>query len=290
MRRRKRFQEEHQAHDAWAIPYGDLVTLLLALFVTMYAVSSVNAGKYRILSNSLSAAFRGTPTTPQAISVGAEPAAISESLPISAVNQMFTAGMPAYRHMPLPNANGTERSGEPTPGSADPRDQQNSEHQQYATTQSPELKGVEADINKAMESITNSNYVNVQRRGDTVEVQISTDILFSSGDAQLAAAATPILAGLAEALKPWTNRLRVTGHTDNRPIRTAQFMSNWELSAARAASVVRLFAAHGVDPKRMAVIGYGDTVPVLPNTTPDGRNGNRRVVVVILGRDSKGEL
>jgi chemotaxis protein MotB len=72
MARRHR-HEEHQNHEAWAIPYGDLVTLLLAFFVVMYAVSSVNAGKYRVLSDALSAAFRGTPRSPQPIAVGSDP-------------------------------------------------------------------------------------------------------------------------------------------------------------------------------------------------------------------------
>ena len=87
-------------------------------------------------------------------------------------------------------------------------------------------------------------------------------------------------------MRPWPNAIRVEGHTDDRPIGTAVFPSNWELSAARAASVVRLFAQRGVAARRLAVIGYGEYRPVQPNTTPAGRNANRRVVVVILGRES----
>jgi chemotaxis protein MotB len=289
MGRRRHFVEEHQNHEAWAIPYGDLVTLLLAFFVTMYAISSVNAGKYRVLSDALSAAFRGTPSNPQVITVRESPTDINASLPITEVNRMFTAGMPAYMRMPLPQASGTERIGQPTPGSADPREQQNREREQYEMARNAELDGVEADVSNALTAIAGNNNVHVLRHGDNVEVQINSDILFNSGDARLASGALVALDSLADALKAWPNRVRVIGHTDDRPIRTAAYQSNWELSAARAASVVRRFGARGVAPKRMAVIGYGETAPMQPNTSAAGRNANRRVAIVILGRDSKGE-
>jgi chemotaxis protein MotB len=289
MSKRRRFVEEHQNHEAWAIPYGDLVTLLLAFFVTMYAISSVNAGKYRVLSDALTAAFRGTPSTSQAISLSQSPTDINASLPITEVNRMFTAGLPAYMHMPLPQSSGTERVGQLTPGSADPRDARNREREQYEMARNAELDGVEADVSNALTSIATNNNVHILRHGDNVEVQINSDILFNSGDARLADGALAALTSLADALKAWPNRVRVVGHTDDRPIRTAQFQSNWELSAARAANVVRLFGARGVDARRMAVIGYGEFAPVQPNATAAGRNANRRVEIVILGRDSKGE-
>jgi chemotaxis protein MotB len=289
MRKRRRPQEEHQNHEAWAIPYGDLVTLLLAFFVTMYAVSSVNAGKYRVLSDALNAEFRGAPTTPQVITMNREQVDSNQDMPITEVHRLFSAGLPGYMHMPLPQAGGTERVGQPTPGSADPRDAQSNEREQYEMARNAELDGVEADVSNALTSISTNGNVRILRHGDNVEVQISTDILFSSGDAQLAGGATAALASLGDALKAWPNRVRVIGHTDDRPIRTAQFQSNWELSAARAASVVRLFGARGVDAKRMAVIGYGEFAPIQPNSTAAGRNANRRVEIVILGRDSKGE-
>src|SRR6185312_16295607 len=81
------------------------------------------------------------------------------------------------------------------------------------------------------------------------------------------------------------NPIRVEGHTDSRPIDTVAFPSNWELSAARAASVVRLFQHQGIDPTRLAVMGYGQYRPAQPNATQQGRNANRRVVIVILAPD-----
>ena len=113
-------------------------------------------------------------------------------------------------------------------------------------------------------------------------VDISADILFPSGVARLASGAAPPLQRLADALRPFTNAVRVEGHTDDRPINTPEFPSNWELSAARAASVVHLFMDRGIEPDRLAVVGFGQYRPVAGNDTAAGRNANRRVAVVIV--------
>src|SRR6185437_8726569 len=98
MRRKRRTEEEHENHERWAIPYGDLVTLLLAFFVVMYSISSVNEGKYRVVSDSLTEAFHGTPKAPQPINLGqSRMAPIEQQLPLTAVNRMIAAGLPAAR-------------------------------------------------------------------------------------------------------------------------------------------------------------------------------------------------
>jgi chemotaxis protein MotB len=287
MRRRKR-HEEHDNHEAWAIPYGDLVTLLLGFFVVMYSISSVNSGKYRVLSNALSAAFRGTPLSPQPISIGEPLANVSEQMPISQVNRMFAAGMPAYMHMPLPQARGTVRDGAAHPGSADPRQAQNAALAEAEAARQRELDSIASDVSGVMSKLIQSNAVQVHKLGDAVEVQISADILFASGMAEPAPAAIPVLANLAEALKPWPNAVQVEGHTDDVAVRSGAFRSNWELSGARAGSVVRLFTEHGVNPQRLAVVGYGQYRPLQPNTSATGRNANRRVAIIILGSKRAG--
>jgi chemotaxis protein MotB len=97
-----------------------------------------------------------------------------------------------------------------------------------------------------------------------------------------------VLDKLAEVLKPFPNPIRVEGHTDNRPIRTAAFPSNWELSAARAASVVHQFTRQGIDPLRLEIVGFGEFHPREPNATSEGRNANRRVVILVLEEVSAG--
>jgi chemotaxis protein MotB len=115
-----------------------------------------------------------------------------------------------------------------------------------------------------------------------LEIEINADILFPSGAGEFAPAAEPVLDKLAEVLKPFPNPIRVEGHTDDKPIRTAAFPSNWELSAARAASVVHQFMRQGVDPLRLEIVGFGEFHPRQPNASAEGRNANRRVAVLVL--------
>jgi chemotaxis protein MotB len=137
-----------------------------------------------------------------------------------------------------------------------------------------------------MDDLVKANLVMVRRTDFWIEVEIKTDILFPSASAQLEPNAVGVIEKLGEALAPFPNPIRVEGHTDNRPIKTVAFISNWELSAARAGSVVRVLASKGVEPGRLAVIGYGENRPTHPNDTAEGRNSNRRVVVVILSTDT----
>jgi chemotaxis protein MotB len=125
----------------------------------------------------------------------------------------------------------------------------------------------------------------VRRTDFWIEVEIRTDILFPSGSAQLAPYAIDVINRLGGVLAPFQNPIRVEGHTDNVPISTVAFYSNWELSAARAGSVVRVLAKNGVGPGRLAVIGFGEQRPVQSNDTSQGRNANRRVVIVILSTE-----
>lgn len=277
---RRRHHEEHQNHESWAIPYGDLITLLLAFFVVMYSISSVNEGKYRVVSNALNAAFNGNESvTP--VNLGGTPSGVAEQLPRSEIERIF--GVPAQERLPLPQARADEAGGEPRPSSADPRAAENDALLAARRAMQRQLAGVEAGVSSALAAQIAGNAVQVQRRGDAVEVRISADILFASGRAEPMAAAVPVLQRLADALKPFPNAVRVEGHTDNVPVRSGGFRSNWELSGARAGAVVRLFSERGVDPLRLAVVGYGEFRPVAPNDTPAGRNANRRVAIMILG-------
>ena len=127
-----------------------------------------------------------------------------------------------------------------------------------------------------------AEWVVIRRGRHWLEVEIRTDLLFASGAAELATPAMPVIDKLGEILKKFPNPIHVEGHTDTVPINTVQFPSNWELSAARAATVVRRFAAQGIDPARMTLIGLGEQRPVAPNETFQGRDRNRRVVLVVL--------
>jgi chemotaxis protein MotB len=268
MARRKR-HEDHLNHEAWAIPYGDLVTLLLAFFVVMYAISSVNEGKYRVLSDSLFAAFRGAPRTMQPIQVGEKQVGSGADVKTTLVEQAMIEGQPRSMLAPLPVKNNAPARAE-------------AELNAKQSARARALQQVADEVAKAMDDLVKANLVIVRRTDFWIEVEIKTDILFPSASAQLEPGAVGVIEKLGDALAPYPNLVRVEGHTDNRPIKTVAFISNWELSAARAGSVVRVLASKGVAPSRLAVIGYGENRPTHPNDSVDGRNANRRVVVVIL--------
>ncbi|PLW83957.1 flagellar motor protein MotD [Kineobactrum sediminis] len=258
---RKKRHEEHANHEAWAIPYGDLVTLLLAFFVVMYSISSVNEGKYRVLSDSMVAAFKGSPRSTQPIQIGDKrPAGSADQAQLGAIPP-GTVSRSSFSLPPLPDAPADSGGGE------------------------ARMEIMADDIRKALAELIELDQVRVRQTPLWVEVEINTDLLFPVGIAQVASAATPTLERLAEILQPLPNRVRIEGHTDDVPISTVRFPSNWELSAARASSVVRLFQERGVAPVRMAAIGLGEFSPVADNISTEGRNRNRRVTIIILASD-----
>src|SRR5512138_2918358 len=274
MARRHR-HEEHMNHEAWAIPYGDLITLLLAFFVVMYAMSSVNEGKYRVLSDSLVAAFRGAPRTLEPIQVGEKSQGSGADINMTIVQQAMLEGQPREMLAPIVDSPIIRESFGQAPDYA--RNADGTPSSDIAA-----LESVAQEVERAMADLIEKDLIIVRRHGLWVEVEIRTDILFPSGIATLSPGAVAILEQLAATLAPFPNPIRVEGHTDNLPINTRSFPSNWELSAARAASVVHLFMKEGLAPQRLAVIGLGEHRPIQSNTTAAGRNANRRVVLVIL--------
>jgi len=288
---RRHKHEEHTNHEAWAIPYGDLITLLLAFFVVMYAMSSVNEGKYRVLSDSLVAAFRGAPKTLTPIQVGEKQVGSGADIQVTLVQQAMLEGQPRQMLEPTPmlmtDTARTSNASGPT-GARDSESMAAAEAARAAALRSAamqELEAVAKDVELAMADLIQEDLIIVRRHGLWVEVEIRTDILFPSGVARLSPESGAVLRRLAATLKPFPNPIRVEGHTDNVPIKTREFRSNWELSSARAATVVHLLMEEGVEPSRLAVIGLGEYRPAQSNTTPEGRNANRRVLLVILGAD-----
>ncbi|MDE2347021.1 MAG: flagellar motor protein MotD [Gammaproteobacteria bacterium] len=260
---RKKKHEEHVNTEAWAIPYGDLVTLLFALFTVMYAMSSVNEGKFRVLSDSLVAAFRGAPRTTEPINIGRRQSGKGGSKPLTGITPTELMKLAAHQP-PAVSPVGVA----PIPGV---------------------LLRLEHQVQDAMKSLIDAKLVTVHRKSLWLEVEINTDILFPSGSDSFSPAALPVLDKLADVLKPFPNPIRVEGHTDDRPIHTAAFPSNWELSAGRAASVVHEFTRDGIDPMRLEIVGLGQYHPVESNATAAGRNANRRVAILILEQTQVGD-
>jgi len=261
---RKKKHEEHVNAEAWAIPYGDLVTLLFALFTVMYAMSSVNEGKFRVLSDSMIAAFQGAPKSMQPINIGQKQVGKGGEKQLIGVTPTVLMkikeqknSLAAVFESDSAGATGGSERGEA-------------------------LDQMQHQVEEGMKALIDAKLLSVHRENLWLEIEINTDILFPIGAAEFSPSAEPVLDKLAEVLKPFPNSVRVEGHTDDRPIRTVAFPSNWELSAARAASVVHQFMRLGIDPQRMEIVGFGEFHPKQSNDTPEGRNANRRVAVLIL--------
>ena len=235
---RRRHQEEHENHERWLVSYADFITLLFAFFVVMYSISSINEGKYKILSDSLTGVF----------------------------NQ------PDRAIKPIPVGDERPRTTEPDQSLVD-------EKRELSAPDS--LESIANSVREAFGELIRSEQLRVSGNELWIEIELSSSLLFTSGDAVPNNAAFDIIEKVAKILSPFENPIHVEGFTDNQPIQTAQFPTNWELSTARAASIVRMLAMDGVNPSRMAAVGYGEFQPVADNGTAEGRGRNRRVVLVI---------
>ncbi len=243
MRRKKR-PEEPENHERWLVSYADFITLLFAFFVVMYAISSLNEGKYRVLSDSLVSAFKNSPTSP-----------IPEHLKPTAQT--------APRLITPPKKPSTE---------VDPK----------IKKQTEDMRQVAQDLLKVLSPLVKNNQVKITQSLRGVTLEINASVLFAPGQAILQTESAKALSAVAHVLAQVPNRIQVEGHTDDAPISTVYYPSNWELSSARASSVVRLFGSNGVTDDRMVAIGYADNRPVVPNTDTESRSRNRRVTILII--------
>jgi chemotaxis protein MotB len=267
MARRKKQHEEHENLERWLVSYADFVTLLFAFFVVMYAISSVNEGKYRVLSDTLTEAFRDPVKTP-----APAPARGADAQLVPAIVEPIA---PAIAPAVAPPAAEADSVGVLPDGSA------LAGERRHGSTEN--LDELAEQVTDELQPFLGQRLIEISRVGDTLEVAMKSQMLFESGSARLSPQALPALEGVGRVLAQAPNGIRVEGHTDNRPINTLQFPSNWELSAARAASVVHFLMRVGIAPGRMAAIGYGEHRPAGDNASDEGRQRNRRVTLVILG-------
>lgn len=236
-RGRRRRQEEHENHERWLISYADFITLLFAFFVVMYAISSLNESKYKILTESLTGVF----------------------------NQ------PERSIKPIPIGEERPRTVEPDRAALDDSDSQPGDA----------LSQIAEKVRSAFADLITDGQFTVRGNEMWIEIELSSGLLFPSGDALPRNEAFGIVERLAKILTPFENPIKVEGFTDNVPIHSATYPTNWELSAARAASIVRLLADSGIAPERLAAVGYGEFQPVAANTSEAGRARNRRVVLLV---------
>jgi len=263
-RRRKRHIDPPQDNNRWLISYADFITLLFAFFVVMYAISSVNVSKYRVLSDSMTEAFERK---------GSQQA-MSEQVDTSGDStKPIHTGQPTsivVKPIVLDHFITSEEA------------KRDAEISEEVLEERRRLGRIADQFESALEDFIQDELVQVKKNDLWVEIEIKSEMLFASGDAALQAKATPVLQKIGEVLQTTSNIIHVEGHTDSIPIETIEFPSNWDLSTARAASVVRELAYNGINPARLAAVGYGDNHPVADNKTMDGRFKNRRVTLVLI--------
>ncbi|GMR08227.1 MAG: flagellar motor protein MotD [Gammaproteobacteria bacterium] len=275
---RKPKHEEHVNHERWLVSYADFITLLFAFFVVMYSISSVNEGKFRVLSDSITASFQQVSRSTLPIQIGG----ISRG-PAELLNRQSIL----FDIAPIPLTDDQSGSEAPIlPNSGD----DNGPLSSGKGGEADAIKQVSEELQKAMSGLSEQGLVSINQTRDALEIEMNTSILFTSGSATIADKAAPVLRKMASILGPLQASIRVEGYTDNVPIYSDLYPSNWELSAGRAASVVRLFADSNIHPARLSVIGYGEYRPVADNSTDAGRSKNRRIVLVVKTDSSIGEL
>lgn len=265
MKRRHQL-DEHENHERWVISYADFITLLFAFFVVMYSISSVNDGKYKVLSDSLVGAFNMRSRDVAVLELGDQS--------VKNVSERVIS-------LPVPGDFPSQEDYKYTVEGL-------FEDRQDISAQAAPQEGEVAHLSRlsdqlalSLQNLIAEGVANVQFHPDWIEIDIQSSVLFNSGSAQPSAMARQIVMKVADLLRNYRNPVQVEGFTDNIPIQTDQFPSNWELSAARAAAVVRLFELAEIAPDRLAAVGFGEHRPVAPNDTEAGRARNRRVALII---------
>ncbi len=278
---RKKHAESHENHERWLVSYADFITLLFAFFVVMYAVSSVNEGKYRVLSDAMSVAFKTMdPHSAKPILV-ADMVGAQASQAAGAPSAMGRSMAPDLRPMPSMAIQRSPRSIITLAKGDNPQRKPHADTPESSAD--PNLAKIVAKLHAYLSELIKSDMVNLRSNTLWVEIEIKNNVLFDSGSAIVNPSAQQPLAEIATILREVPNRIQVEGFTDNRPISTPYYPSNWELSAARAANVVNLLMKNGVRPERMSAVGYGEFQPIGDNGTEQGRVQNRRVVIVVMG-------
>jgi len=241
---------EHDNHERWMVSYADFITLLFAFFVVMYGISSVNEGKYKVFSVAVNQAF------------GSNGKAGEGSAQHLSEEEIYFKSLV---------------------------DRRNARLAEKQRIQNERMRTIAMNLNASMGAFLKNGQMSVMQTGRGVQLDINASALFNQGEADIQAEARKTLSEAAKVLAENEYAIEVEGHTDNVPISTPRYPSNWELSSARASSVVRLFIDQGIVPGRLKAVGAADNQPVEGNDTPEGRARNRRVTITVLAPEPEAE-
>jgi len=255
---RKR-HEEHANHERWLISYADFITLLFAFFVVLYSSSQVDKRKVGKLAMAIQVAFQ---------QMGAFPTS-NTKLPLSESEPMPFQDVQAVEN--ISRSQDLQRFVQPHDGS-------------LSNAVLPgQIRGIQEAIEKALAPEIGRHVVEITQQREGLVISLRELGFFESGSATMRRSSADAVERLVDVLRDRPEMLRIEGHTDNVPIHTAQFKSNWELSTARAIELLRIFITdYKLSPDRLTVSGYGEYHPVDTNATAEGRGHNRRVDIVVI--------
>ena len=269
-RRRRGAAQQHDNEERWLLTYADMITLLMALFMVLFSIASVNKSKLDVLTKALQEAFSGKilPGGTSFQQSGAQPQEHQQPTavpPIPAIQPIISK---ANASDGLGQAQSTVATSSSTSSAA--IEQENFRHLKQQIDSYARSHGLQNQIQTV-----------IARRG--LVIRLLTDkVLFDSGQAALKPESYPELSQVADLISAeGKHQVMVEGHTDNVPIHGA-YPTNWELSTARASRVVRFLIQHGVDKGRLGASGYAALHPIASNATAAGRSRNRRVEIVLL--------
>lgn len=257
MKRREGRKNVKKGAPKWMVTYSDMVTLILVFFILLFSMSQIDAVKFE---------------------------AISESFKNRMIFDFFPSPVP----MDNPTENtSTEEKGQTTnefdmPVNDDKKSKPDSD------TAEDSLSNLMDEVEAYLDEHSLNHVISANRSERGVELVLQDSILFDSGEADILPSAQPFLTKVGNLLSQINNDIKVEGHTDDVPMSSYRYPSNWELSGARASSVVRLLVdENNLDEDRFSIAGYSDTKPLVPNDSASNRSKNRRVEIVILEESYK---
>lgn len=247
-RKNRRGSKKYSGAPKWMVTFSDMVTLILVFFILLFSMSQIDRVKFE---------------------------AVSESFKNRMILDFFPSTVPNEHPSESTNnqESGTDHSEFLHPSKKDEDDEEGEDA----------LTSLMNDVEDFLEENALSSIVTANRTERGVILVLQERILFESGEAEIVKAGEPFLNKIGELLENIPNHIKVEGHTDSRPISNYRYPSNWELSSARAGSVIRyLMNEYDLDEERFSVAGYGDTKPIVPNDSVMNWSKNRRVEIVIL--------
>lgn len=254
-KKKKQAHQEEEAGEAWLLPYSDLMTLLLAVFIVLFAVSKIDARK----AQQMSEVFSGT-----------------------MMDKSYAAGADSRGDGNGGNGQG-QGQGSTQISSPSNAESQNDLEGFFGEVEMKKLEDLKNEIDTKLhtDGMDQSVSTKIDMRG--LVVRLNNAIFFDSGSAEIKQQSEDTLIGVANLLNTTDNYIRIEGHTDNVPVRHSGYSSNWELSTARAVNVVKLFINQGnFSPEKLMAVGYGEFKPVADNSTEEGRAKNRRIDIIVL--------